>query len=464
MRRSLFKDHAPLFESLVRLLDPLMVLAVGASAYRLYLGDWGMPERYVVALIGLAVLCLVVFPFMGLYAPQRGVSLFNEVRRLVNAWLMLASVWFAFLFLSKLGAEFSRVWSAYWIVFGFATHLAFRTGLRLVLRALRRRGRNLRHIVIAGAGALGREIALRLRQTPWSGFVVRGFYDDKPELSGQTVEGVPVLGSLGELANDLEKDPLDQVWIALPLGAERRIKELLDALQRHSVQVRLVPDIFNFTLLHHSFSEIAGLPVINLTDSPLEGRNLALKNIEDFVLSALITLLASPLLLLIALGVKLSSPGPVFYRQERVTWNGGRFRMFKFRTMAVDAEAVSGPVWAHPAERRATRFGAFLRRWSLDELPQMINVLRGEMSIVGPRPERPEFVERFKHEIPRYMQKHLVKAGITGWAQVNDLRGHTDLERRIEYDLYYIENWSVWFDLRIMVLTIVHVLRSRNAY
>ena len=235
-------------------------------------------------------------------------------------------------------------------------------------------------------------------------------------------------------------------------------------LQRHSVQVRFVPDIFNFTLLHHSFTEIAGLPVINLTDSPLEGRNLALKNIEDFLLSALILLATSPLLLVIALGVKLTSPGPVFYRQERVTWNGGRFRMFKFRTMAVDAEAESGPVWARPGQRRATRFGAFLRRWSLDELPQLINVLRGEMSIVGPRPERPEFVERFKHEIPRYMQKHLVKAGITGWAQVNDLRGHTDLERRIEYDLYYIENWSVWFDLRIMALTIVHVMRARNAY
>jgi putative colanic acid biosysnthesis UDP-glucose lipid carrier transferase len=356
------------------------------------------------------------------------------------------------------------VWSTYWIVLGLAAHLAFRLGLRLVLRSLRRRGHNLRYLAIAGGGVLGREIALRLRQTPWSGFVVRGFYDDNAALHGQTVEGLPVLGPIGQLARDLESAPVDQVWIALPLRAERRIKELLDELQQHSVQVRLVPDIFNFTLLHHSFSEIAGLPVINLTDSPLEGRNLVLKHIEDFVLAALVLLLASPLLLLIAVGVKLSSPGPVFYRQERVTWNGGRFRMIKFRTMAVDAEAASGPVWAHPDQGRATRFGAFLRRWSLDELPQFVNVLRGEMSIVGPRPERPEFVERFKQQIPRYMQKHLVKAGITGWAQVNDLRGNTDLERRIEYDLYYIENWSVWFDLRIMALTVFHVFRSRNAY
>jgi len=464
MSRSLFKDNAPLFESLVRLLDPLMVLVVGAIAYRMYLGGWNPPEHYVMALIGIAFVCAVLFPFLGLYAPQRGVSLFNEVRRLANAWLLLAGIWFAFLFLSKSGNDFSRVWSTYWIVFGFATHLAFRLVLRLVLRSLRRRGHNLRHIAIVGAGPLGRDIALRLRKTPWSGFVVRGFYDDETALHGQTVERLPVLGPIDQLTQDLERAPLDQVWIALPLRAEQRIRELLDALQQHSVQVRLVPDIFNFTLLHHSFSEVAGLPVINLTDSPLEGRNLALKNIEDFVLSALILLLASPVLLLIALGVKLSSPGPVFYRQERITWNGGWFRMIKFRTMPVNAEAASGPVWAHPSQGRATRFGAFLRRWSLDELPQLINVLRGEMSIVGPRPERPEFVGRFKQEIPRYMQKHLVKAGITGWAQVNDLRGNTDLERRIEYDLYYIENWSVWFDLRIMVLTLVHVFRSRNAY
>jgi putative colanic acid biosynthesis UDP-glucose lipid carrier transferase len=190
---------------------------------------------------------------------------------------------------------------------------------------------------------------------------------------------------------------------------------------------------------------------------------LLLKKLEDFFVSLSVLLLASPVMLLIALGVKLSSPGPVFYRQERVTWNGGRFRILKFRTMPTDAEAASGPVWSHRNESRATPFGAFLRRTSLDELPQFINALRGEMSVVGPRPERPEFVERFKHEIPGYMQKHLVKAGITGWAQVNDFRGDTNLHERIQYDLYYIENWSLWFDLRIIALTFLHILRSRNA-
>jgi putative colanic acid biosynthesis UDP-glucose lipid carrier transferase len=464
MRRSLLKPNAPILQWVARLFDPLVLVAVGVIVYRLYLGTWNLPERYVLALIGLGLLCATLFPFLGLYAPQRGITLFEEIRRLVNGWLLLAATWFAFLFLSKSGDEFSRVWSTVWIVVGFSSHLALRLSIRMMLRALRRRGYNLRHIVIVGAGKLGQDIAERLGQTPWSGLVVRGFYDDNPDLRGRTVTGLPVLGPLDQVVSDLERESVDQLWIALPLHAENRIRELLVALRAVSVQVRFVPDIFNFTLLHHSFSEIAGLPVINLTDTPLEGVNLALKNGEDFFLSALILLLASPVLAIVAIVVKLSSPGPVFYRQERITWNGQRFMMFKFRTMPVEAEATSGPVWARAGERRATPFGAFLRRTSLDELPQFINVLRGEMSIVGPRPERPEFVARFKHEIPGYMQKHLVKAGITGWAQVNDFRGDTDLHARIQYDLYYIENWSLWFDLRIIALTLVHLVRSRHAY
>jgi putative colanic acid biosysnthesis UDP-glucose lipid carrier transferase len=273
---------------------------------------------------------------------------------------------------------------------------------------------------------------------------------------------VPVAGEVDQLFRDLDDGSLDQIWIALPLRAEARIRELLERLRRYSVQVRFVPDIFNFTLLHHSMTEIAGLPVINLTESPLEGANLLLKKLEDFFLSLFILLITSPLMLLIAIGVKLSSPGPVFYRQERVTWNGERFHILKFRTMLNGAEA-GGPVWSNRNEARATRFGAFLRRTSLDELPQFLNALRGEMSVVGPRPERPEFVERFKQEIPGYMQKHLVKAGITGWAQVNDFRGDTSLHERIQCDLYYIENWSLWFDLRIIALTVLHIFRSRNA-
>jgi putative colanic acid biosynthesis UDP-glucose lipid carrier transferase len=464
MKRSLLKENAQVFEWVMRLLDPLLVAAVGVLAYRLYLDDWSLPERYVLAIFGMSFVCATLFPFVGLYAPQRGVTLFEEVRRLVHAWLLLAATWFTFLFLSKTGADFSRVWSIYWIVAGFVVHAAARGGIRVTLRALRSRGYNVRRMAIVGAGGLGREIAERIRRTPWSGLDIRGFYDDDPALANRSIDGVPVLGSVERMLDDLDRGGLDQVWIALPLRAEVRVRALLEALRRHPVQVRFVPDIFNFTLLHHSMTEIAGLPVINLTDSPLDGPNLILKQVEDFVLSLVILIVASPLMLLIAIGVKLSSPGPVFFSQERVTWNGQRFRILKFRTMPLDAEASSGPVWSTRDERRATPFGAFLRRTSLDELPQFFNTLRGEMSVVGPRPERPEFVERFKHEIPGYMQKHLVKAGITGWAQVNDFRGDSDVHERIQCDLYYIENWSVWFDLRIIALTLVHVCRSRNAH
>ncbi len=466
MRRSLLKQHASLLEQLMRVIDPAVVVAAGIVAYRLYppLGDFSLPENYVLAILGMAVLAAILFPAAGLYASQRGVTLFEELRRLVNVSLVLAAAWAGFLFLSKTGIAFSRVWSIYWLLLSFAGHATLRVSIRMLLRHLRRRGLNLRHVVIVGAGKLGSNIASRLQSSPWAGFAIRGFYDDAPAKQGEAVAGIPVRGTVDDLPRDLDRELVDQVWIALPLRAEARIRDLLDRLRLYPVQVRFVPDIFNFSLLHHSVTEIAGLPVISLTDSPLDGPHRVTKAIEDIVLAAVFLLLVSPLMLAIAVAIKLTSRGPVFYRQDRVTWNGERFSMLKFRSMPVDAEAATGPVWARPGERRATRVGAFLRRTSLDELPQFINVLRGEMSIVGPRPERPEFVERFRHEIPGYMQKHLVKAGITGWAQVNDLRGDTSLPERIQYDLYYIENWSVWFDLRIIALTLGHLVRSEHAY
>jgi putative colanic acid biosynthesis UDP-glucose lipid carrier transferase len=216
--------------------------------------------------------------------------------------------------------------------------------------------------------------------------------------------------------------------------------------------------------MHHSLSEVAGVPVVNISYSAIDGVNEVIKTCEDYVLSAVLLLLASPLMLLIAVGVKLSSPGPVFYRQRRVGWNGHEFTMYKFRSMPVEAEKDSGPVWASPVDDRATRFGSFLRKTSLDELPQLINVLQGKMSLIGPRPERPMFVEKYKDEVPHYMKKHLVKAGLTGWAQVHGWRGNTCLHTRIEHDLYYIENWSLWLDIKIIIMTIFRGLVHKNAY
>ncbi len=282
-------------------------------------------------------------------------------------------------------------------------------------------------------------------------------------------EQAPTLGPypvtpLETLADYADTHLIDEVWIALPLEHGADLRTVLDALRANPASVRYVPDTVGLYLLNHGISRLLDTPMIDLTASPLQGVNGLAKTIEDKMLATLILVLTAPLMVLIAAAIKLTSPGPVFYRQERLGWSGHPFMMLKFRTMPIDAEAQTGPVWNHHAEQRATPFGAFLRRTSLDELPQFINVLKGDMSIVGPRPERPTFVSQFKHEIPGYMQKHLVKAGITGWAQINGWRGDSDLKRRIEHDLYYIEHWSLALDFKIIALTLLRGFAHPNAY
>jgi len=462
--RSLLKDNSTRLDLALRFVDPLVILASGYVAHRVYLGDFDPPGHYVVAMAAATFLGFAAFPSLGLYQSRRGASFVEELSGLFFAWMLIAVTGGAFLFLTKSGSEFSRGWALLWIVGGFLFHAASRAALRLVLRTLRRHGRNLRHVIVVGAGSHGRNVTARLRAAPWSGLAVRAYYDDDPRLIGTLLADTPVRGPLDALATDLQTDPADQVFIALPLRAETRIRQCVESLRATSAVIRFVPDIYGFHLLNHSITEIAGMPVLNLTDTPMTDVRETWKVIEDFVIGAILLVIALPLIVVIALGIKLTSHGPVIYAQERVTWNGRRFAMFKFRTMPVDAEATTGPVWSTRGESRATRFGALLRRFSLDELPQLFNVMRGEMSLVGPRPERPEFVAKFRDRIPGYMQKHLVKAGITGWAQVNDLRGDSDIAQRIQYDLYYVEHWSPWFDLRILALTLWHILTTRNAH
>jgi len=462
--RNLLKSNASTLDELARIADPTIIALTGIVAQLAYVPGFTITPAYWLAIIAVALASLFVFTAVGLYRPQRGASIVEDVRALVSGWVILLALGVFLAFVTKSGDVYSRVWVALWVASGFILQTLVRVALRLVLRSLRRRGLNLRHICIVGAGELGREVALRLRRAPWSGLQLHGFYDDTPGLAGTSIDGVPVIGSIESLRGDLDRGELDQVWIALPLRAEERIRRLVTDLRAHPVQVRYVPDIFGFHLLRHSFSEVAGMPVIGLTDTPMQGVQRLLKAVEDYVGGGIVLLLLSPLLLAVAVAIRLTSPGPVLYRQQRVTWNGRHFSMLKFRSMQIDAENDSGPVWSQQSDPRTTRVGALLRRFSLDELPQLFNVLRGEMSLVGPRPERPEFVARFREEIPGYMQKHMVKAGITGWAQVNDLRGSSDLGKRIQYDLYYIENWSLWFDMRILALTVWHVFKSRNAY
>jgi putative colanic acid biosynthesis UDP-glucose lipid carrier transferase len=473
MKKGFFQELA---ESLAGLHQAYDLFTIAAGALISFLLRYGhmefSPKFQVVMLLGL-LLAFIVFPALNVYRPWRGQPVRLELETLAAALLIVLLALLGLAFLTKTGAEFSRAWLIFWFAITFVLIAVQRVALRAYLRLLRRSGRNKRQALIVGAGRLGTDVAFRLGQAQWSGIEVVAFLDDNRELHGRRIDGVPVYGSIdklpamcqGEYTRHSEGiDHIDQVWIALPFSAQGRVQEVLAILDKTAVQVHYIPDLFGFHMLNHSVEEFAGIPIINLSASPLIGANAVLKEIGDRLFAALALIMLSPFMLLIAIGIKVSSAGPVLYRQERVSWNGRRFVMLKFRTMPTGVETKSGPVWAKPDERRATHFGAFLRKTSLDELPQFINVLKGEMSVVGPRPERPHFVDAFKEKIPGYMKKHLVKAGITGWAQVNGWRGDTSLEKRVEHDLYYIQNWSLWLDAKIIMRTLFGGMFGKNAY
>ena len=467
--RGILKRNADALLLVSQVVNPLLVGLIGYLTFYFYLlpkpefDDF--PARYQMAILVGMLLTILILSWFQVYRPWRGIRLRQELWTIFLAWGGAIMVMIIIAFFTKTSTDFSRVWIVGWWITSGILIIALRVAIRLSLRFARSRGYNQRQVVVAGAGSLGQKIVSRIRSAPWVGLEIIGFFDDNEQLQGQVINGIPVAGKLDDMEMYLQKEDIDQVWIALPLRAETRMKQLMKKiLVSTSVEIRFVPDIFEFRLLNFSVSEVVGLPVLNLTDSPRFGIHQLLKAVEDRIIAGLALIILAPIMALIALGVKLSSPGPAFYRQERVSWNGLSFTMLKFRSMPVNAEQSKGAQWATAGDQRTTLFGHFLRRTSLDELPQLINVIKGEMSIVGPRPERPVFIEEFRTEIPDYMQKHLVKAGITGWAQVNGWRGDTDLGTRIKYDLYYIENWSVSLDLKIMIMTVFKGMIHKNAY
>jgi Undecaprenyl-phosphate glucose phosphotransferase len=325
----------------------------------------------------------------------------------------------------------------------------------------RRRGYNPSFAVIVGTGRTARKTAAALRSATWMGFRNVGFVEDNPTRWSSDLD---VLGTVAELPVLIQKYRIDHVFICLPMNRFNEARRVFDVLSESVVDVRLVADVPNLAGVSLTTTFFEGMPIVGLRESPHFGVNIVVKRAMDIVLASLALLILSPVMLVIALAVKLTSRGPVFYRQERCGLNGKPFHMLKFRSMRVDAESGTGPVWAAKEDDRKTAIGAFLRKTSLDELPQFINVLKGDMSIVGPRPERPVFIERFRKSIPNYMARHAVKCGITGWAQVNGWRGNTSLRKRIQYDLYYIVHWNPVFDLKIMWMTLWNGLVHRNAY
>ena len=421
----MLKESASLLELFQRLLDPILVVGTGVALFGFQFGNLDFPHNYFVVLGGVFLLCLLVFPFFDIYRFQRGASLWAEIQNLASAWTMVIAALVIALFATKAGAEFSRLWIGRWAVAGFVSLVLFRMLIRGGLRLIRRHGFNLRFVAIAGAGDLGRDVARRLAASPWTGLKVIGLYDDDPRVQRQEFEGVPVRGGLHRLAQDVEQLGIDQVWIALPLQHGKQVLALVNHLSRMPVQVTFVPDIYGFQLLNHSIGEVAGFPIIHLMKSPLSGAKGVVKAIEDRVLAALILLVASPLMLLIMIGVKLSSSGPVFFRQLRGGLQGERIWVWKFRTMKHQAGSSDELIQAVPGDQRVTPLGALLRRTSMDELPQFFNVLKGDMSIVGPRPHAVQHDEFYRSQIDAYMLRHHVKPGITGWAQINGWRGET---------------------------------------
>jgi Undecaprenyl-phosphate glucose phosphotransferase len=360
-----------------------------------------------------------------------------------------------------------QVSQAVWLIF-LVLNIAFTYSLRQLVREIFERrwraGIGLKRILVAGAGELGRLVADKILEHRELGYQIVGFVDDRAAGDHLGYRGLPLLGTIDEAADIAQRESIDHLYVALPPEQHVQMLALIDSTSRACLDVKVVPDLLQVIALRARLEDLDGVPVININDIPLQGFNSVVKRALDVALSATFLLvLALPFAIIAAL-VKLTSAGPVFFRQERTGLDGKSFTIFKFRSMLDDAERETGPVWARENDPRVTSLGRFLRRSNLDELPQLWNVLVGDMSMVGPRPERPHFVEQFRHRIPQYMLRHKVKAGLTGWAQVNGWRGNTPLEKRIEYDLYYIENWSVRLDLKIIWLTIVKGFFHKHAY
>lgn len=465
--KGLLKEYSKLITMLTQFLDMVLVVMSAWLAYVIKFNDIIFNRSYLIAVSIAFILTPVVFSFFNLYRSQRGQGFIRHAINLLQAVSILGLLLAGLAFFTKSGDVYSRAWFLTWIAFALFSLLLFRCSLLLFLRGMRSLGLNERRVVILGAGELGVKLAATVQQALWTGFRIICFIDDDAEHKPDMIYGLPVLATPKNLSQYLTSKEVDEIWLALPLRAEARVKEVLFELRHHAINTRFVLDIFGLDLLNHSITDVAGFPVLNIRSSPMMGINRITKAIEDRLLSALIITAITPLLLLIAIGVKLSSKGPILFKQHRLGWDGRIIKVYKFRTMFQHKEDKMVKQ-ATSSDPRITPFGRFLRRTSLDELPQFLNVLQGRMSIVGPRPHALAHNEYYKQSIHTYMQRHRVKPGITGWAQVNGWRGETDtldkMQKRVEYDLYYINNWSIGFDLKIILLTLVRGFTGRNAY
>jgi Undecaprenyl-phosphate glucose phosphotransferase len=466
----LIKDNQKYFNRLHVLIDALIVLFTYIAAWFLQIkifidpGAGTLPdELYIMVLLPLVPGMLFLYSAFNLYTPKRVQGRRLEYGNVIKANMLGGLIFLAVAMLVK-QVNFSR--AVIFTFFGMNTvfDIAARIIIRKVLMDIRKRGMNLKHILLVGYGAAAREYIDRIIENPQWGYKIRGILDDVVQ-RGTDYRGIPVIGRTDELMNILALNSLDEIAITLGLAEYYKLERIVASCEKSGVHTKFIPDYGNIIPTKPYTEDLMGLPVINIRYIPLSNTfNMIIKRLTDIVGASVCLVLFSPVMLVAAILVKITSPGPLIFKQERVGLHNRPFIMYKFRSMEVQKKQSEQKGWTTKNDPRVTNVGKFLRKTSIDELLQLINVLRGEMSLIGPRPERPQFVEKFREEIPRYMIKHQVRPGMTGWAQVNGYRGDTSIRKRIEYDLYYIENWTFGLDVKIIFMTIYKGFVNKNAY
>lgn len=421
------------------------------------------PEIYFSALLGILPVYLALYSALNLYKSKRYSSAKREFFDIVRANLIGLLIFFVALYIIN-EPDFSRAVVFIFCIINVVLTILVRNGIRIVLRQIRKKGYNVKYIVLVGYSRAAEEYIDRIQANPHWGYVVRGILDDHVP-AGTLYRGIKVVGRVDNLYYILPENKLDEIAITLSLEDYDRLEEIVSLCEKSGVHTKFIPD-YNSVIPSSPYTEdLSGLPVINIRHVPLTNTlNWVLKRAVDIVGSCLGIVIFSPVMLFSAIAIKASGDGPVIFKQERVGLHNKTFQMYKFRTMEVQKPHEESKAWTVKNDPRVTKIGKFLRKTSLDEMPQFFNILKGDMSLVGPRPERPVFVEKFKEEIPRYMIKHQVRPGLTGWAQVNGYRGDTSIRKRIDCDIYYIENWTFGFDIKILFLTVFKGFINKNAY
>ena len=452
----------------LRFADVLMVAATGVASFWFRHGTYKVPEEYLVAI---AIGALLAANYMQMARLYR----FAELHRFALQFGTLTASWSAVIltllvigYFGKVSENFSRVWAVSWFVSAYIALVGLRGLVSLLLERWARQGRLTYNVVVVGAGPFGERLIRHLEGQRESGVRVLAVFDDRRTRIPDSIDGHAVLGSIDDLIEFSRREHVDEIAVALPWSADARLAEIVKKLRTLPIDVKLCPGEVAFDLPNLGYGEVAGVPMLTLLKPPLTGWKLIVKAIEDRALSALLILLFAPLMVIIALGIKMTSNGPVLFRQKRYGFNNNEITVLKFRTMRWDPSASAALLQAKRNDARVTWFGRLLRQTSLDELPQLFNVLRGEMSLVGPRPHAVAHNVQYAAIIDEYLSRHRVKPGITGWAQVNGLRGETRtpdvMRRRVQYDLDYIEHWSLLLDLKILAMTPFVGFVHENAY